>query len=242
MIEWLVVSAENNTQIAAGIPPVGLFSVAERRAFDLLRTEKRRRDRLVGRWAMKRLLQTVLQENGCDLPLDRLEIGNRDSGEPFLNGQQSIADGQWSISISHSDGVAFCGVADGMDFGVDIERVEARSDEFINDYFTLTEQQIVADTPPSDRDLAVTTVWSAKEAALKALRLGLRVDTRAVECRIGFCEGEQSAWQKFRIEIMRPLPGMESLHRAAQPHLTGWWRRMGSFVLTMAAVEGPSRI
>ncbi|MCB8986887.1 MAG: 4-phosphopantetheinyl transferase family protein [Ardenticatenaceae bacterium] len=42
-------------------------------------------------------------------------------------------------------------------------------------------------------------VWSAKEAVLKALHLGLTVDTRCVECLIAPVAERPSTWTPFTI-------------------------------------------
>jgi hypothetical protein len=59
-------------------------------------------------------------------------------------------------------------------------QVEARSEGFIADYLSADEQALVARTSPAERSALVTLFWSAKESALKALRTGLRLDTRCV--------------------------------------------------------------
>ncbi len=87
-----------------------------------------------------------------------------------------------SLSISHCDDHAFCALSDrqSVRVGADIERIEPRARQFAEDYFTAAELEHVRAAPPDDRDTIVTLIWSAKEAALKALHLGLTVDTRSV--------------------------------------------------------------
>ena len=67
-----------------------------------------------------------------------------------------------------------------MALGCDLELVEPRSDRFVADYLTAAEQQLVLGAGP-ERDLVANLIWSAKESALKVLRVGLRRDTRSVE-------------------------------------------------------------
>ncbi len=52
------------------------------------------------------------------------------------------------------------------------------SDAFVADYFAPEEQTLIAHSSPADRELMLALLWSAKESALKALREGLRLDTR----------------------------------------------------------------
>ena len=67
--------------------------------------------------------------------------------------------------------------------GADIEHVEPRDPAFVRDFFTTGEAERVWRCPAKQRDTLVTVLWSAKEAVLKVLRLGLTVDTRRVELR-----------------------------------------------------------
>ena len=64
--------------------------------------------------------------------------------------------------------------------GCDLEMIEPRSDAFVADYFTVEEQALVARASAADRSRLLALLWSAKESALKALRAGLRLDTRCV--------------------------------------------------------------
>jgi 4'-phosphopantetheinyl transferase len=59
--------------------------------------------------------------------------------------------------------------------------IELRSDAFVADYFTAEEQPLVARaSSPVDGLRLLAPVSSGKESALKALREGLRLDTRCV--------------------------------------------------------------
>ncbi|RIK33954.1 MAG: hypothetical protein DCC57_24670, partial [Chloroflexi bacterium] len=103
----------------------------------------------------------------------------------------------------------------------------------------------------------VTATWSAKESVLKALRLGLRVDTRTVQCMVP--PTQPRMWSTFSIDIcgaVQPAhaaaahagtvhaePARAELLPAGIPHgFTGWWRVMDNrlrpgtqFVLTLVA-------
>jgi 4'-phosphopantetheinyl transferase len=69
----------------------------------------------------------------------------------------------------------------------------------------------------------MTAIWSAKESALKALRLGLNVDTRRVECHIA--PSGSGAWAAITLSCD---PILEA------PPLRGWWRVSEGYVLTLA--------
>jgi 4'-phosphopantetheinyl transferase len=107
--------------------------------------------------------------------------------------------------------------------GCDLELVEPRTDGFVRDWFTPTEQERVERTPRGEsRDLFANLVWSAKESALKVLQTGLRRDTRSVEVDV-LDEHGQRDWARL---VVRAVEG---------PEFPGWWRRYGAFVLTTAA-------
>jgi 4'-phosphopantetheinyl transferase len=135
--------------------------------------------------------------------------------------------------LSHREGRVLVALSDdpGAEVGVDLELVEPRSDGFVREWFTPAEVARVEDAPPSERDLLVTVIWSAKEAALKVLGLGLAVDTRGVEIRL---EAPAEPWSPF-VAACGPFPriGSKGPYPAGTP-VPGGWRREGAFVLTLA--------
>ena len=150
----------------------------EQARFEEFRFEKRRRDWLLGRWAAKQALLELAELPQSDIA--RFEILSESSGAPVatLDGQPFDA----GLSISHSNGRAFATVSsETNDLGCDLELVEPRSATFVDTFFTEAERERVARAAAEERDLLVTMIWSAKESTLKALRTGLRVDTRSVE-------------------------------------------------------------
>jgi 4'-phosphopantetheinyl transferase len=235
MIHWLIQSTANHPDLARGVPPAGLLSPAEQARFAGLKTEKRRCDWLLGRWTSKRLVQAVIQEGtGNTVPFEALSIGNDTTGAPIINYQLPLTNyPSLNLSISHSHGRAFCAVATAAlgAIGADMERIEPRAAGFVEDYFTAAEIERVRQAPAARRDALVTAVWSAKEAALKALGLGLRVDTRAITCLIEPTT-EPNGWLPFAIHC-HP----QRLSRPA-PLFTGWWRLVDDYVLTLVAPPG----
>ena len=218
-------------------PPPGLLSRAEAQRYERLVTPRRRRSWLLGRLATKRLLQTVhYRRSGQLLPLEGLLIGNYASGEPFAVCLGADRPAGLTISLSHSGNWAVCAAVErpAVPLGIDLERVEPRSAGFVADYFTAAEQATVRSAPAARRDLLVTAIWSAKEAALKALHLGLKVDTRSLSCRpAGFDEETGDlTWRPVAIHLD---PGRLG---AGLPALAGWWRRFGPFVLLVVAAAG----
>jgi 4'-phosphopantetheinyl transferase len=99
---------------------------------------------------------------------------------------------------------------------------ESRSGAFVGDF--LTEGEVVAVrrlAAGRARDVAANLIWSAKEAAMKVLKVGLRADTRDVEVE--------------REGLRRPdgWMALSMTHRDGSA-FSGWWRRDGEFALTIA--------
>lgn len=164
------------------VAPPGLLSAAEQARCDRLVIEKRRRDWLLGRWTAKHLVQFYLASGGGLSPLDRIEILSDDDGAPYVRVGERLP---LSLSISHSGLDSFCALcpSDAGVVGADVEQVEPRESAFVRTFFTDLEIR-GADAAATGRDAFVTAVWSAKEAVLKTLRLGLRADTRQVEIQV----------------------------------------------------------
>ena len=82
-----------------------------------------------------------------------------------------------------------------------------------------------AEDPRLGHDAAANLVWSAKESALKVLRVGLRADTRSVEITVR-SDLLVDGWAPFTAAL------------DTGPVLHGWWRRDGVYLLTVSA-QGP---
>jgi 4'-phosphopantetheinyl transferase len=224
------------------------LSASEAAQLDGLRFSKRRTDWRLGRWTAKRALAAYWNMSGDRQALTGIGIRPARSGAPevFLAEQPAAI----AISLSHRAGTAICAVmAAGGALGCDLEAIEPRSDGFAADYFTTGEQALVAQTAVTDRSRLLALLWSGKESALKALRVGLRLDTRSV--------------------IVSPVGGLESRGEGAEalaegPALTsppsygpdgwlplqvrhtdgqilyGWWLHTGSLVRTLVADPPPA--
>jgi len=212
-----------------GLTGVDCLSESERRRLDGMRFEKRRREWLLGRRTAKTLLCGSLEDLRGVNPAD-LSIENEPEGAPFVvYGSQRL---DISLSTSHRDGLAVCAMSsrDGISVGADIEKIEAREPAFAGDYFTEAEQQIIVESPDNMRDLTITLIWSAKEAMLKAMRKGLRLDTRSVE--ISSIHREDGEWNSF---IAHSQSSRGSWAR-------GWWRIRGEYVLTLVVLSRANEI
>jgi 4'-phosphopantetheinyl transferase len=156
------------------------LSPEEQRHLSRLQVDKRRRDWLLGRWTAKSALCRHPYLSSSALEPADLTIRPDADGAPealLRNRRLPVC-----LSISHRAGWGLCVLApEDMLAGCDLEVVESRSSGFLNDYYTEEEQAFLRSEPGPQMDRIATLFWAAKESALKALRLGLRADTRRIQ-------------------------------------------------------------
>lgn len=226
MIHWLLLPA-------AALPgdAEAALSTSEAATYARLALPKRRGDWLLGRYTAKQLVQQALAQAGQTVALPEIEIVADADGAPAA--WRSGARLPLCLSISHSHNSAFCALIEthdpGARVGADLELVEPRDPAFVADFFTAREQAQIAAAPPALRDTLITATWSAKEAVLKALREGLRIDTRRVECFFEPGAPAADGWTPYTIQLDATLD-----HPFAHGQWAGWWRVQGDFVLTLA--------
>jgi 4'-phosphopantetheinyl transferase len=196
-----------------------------------MRVPKRRREWRLGRWIAKRVLRSWRH----NVPMERLEIRAAEDGAPeAYEGPRALP---ISLSITHRSNVAVCAVAEpGCKLGCDLEVLEPRSALFVNDFFTADERAAVHSAAPAARDWLACLIWSAKESALKALREGLRRDTRSVEVSVPRAEhrllmpdandldGASECWHPLSV-----------YDRITDVEFRGWWWRKDRLLLTTAS-------
>jgi 4'-phosphopantetheinyl transferase len=198
------------------------LSPAESERLEVLRFPKRRTELRLARWTAKHAIAAALDLDLEHATLASIEVRPAATGAP----SPFVASRPAPLAVSLSDRAdwAVCVVAPpDVGIGCDLELVEPRSELFVHDWFTPAEQRLV-DTPSvaNVRDLYANLIWSAKESALKVLETGLRRDTRSVEVDLTETDGDRR-WSRF---VVRSREGDE---------FPGWWRRYGSFILTIAA-------
>ncbi len=194
--------------------PAAALTAAERARFDALHVPRRRAEWLLGRTAAKSVVAQALRDAiPRAWPPEALEIASAPSGMPFARlapeaePVAGFAPGDRlpvTITISHTAGHALCAAAWTAPspgeaplpraLGVDLALVEHRSPGFVETFFTDGEQRWVHAAPWWERDVRANLVWCAKEAVLKALGLGLTVDTRALELRADAGAADPAEW------------------------------------------------
>jgi 4'-phosphopantetheinyl transferase len=239
-----------------GVPesPESWLSAVELERLACFRFAKRRSDWLQGRYTAKSLVASALEGRGKGPErLRSIEIVPEPSGAPVARDTVSAAELPVSVSLSHSAGrslaaLLFTDVPEGKGctMGTDLELVEPRSDGFIRDFLTDAERAEVTTVPAPERASRASGIWSAKEAVLKALRLGLTVDTWKVECLLepreapdpGALVPAGPSWRRFGVRFAPEiLPAGER-----EARFLGFWREEDGFVLTLAvALVGQAR-
>lgn len=232
-------------QIQADLPVENHWlSAGEAVRLDGMRFAKRHADWRLGRWTAKCALAAYLNLSGHMPDLADIEIRSAPSGAPevFIAAQPAGV----AISLSHRAGVAACAVTlSGVELGCDVEIVEPRSDAFIADYFVKEEQALIERTSAAERPLLLALLWSAKESALKALRAGLRLDTRSVTVRPVFRQADEDG---RALESALPAPMSCGLSRWYPLQVIyedgqtfhGWWQDAGDLLRTMVASPPPA--
>jgi len=225
-------------QAEADVPPHhDWLSANEAARLNGMRFAKRRADWRLGRWTAKRALAAYLNVPAHPQALTDIELRPAPSGAPevfFMNKPAAVI-----VSLSHRAGSALCSVAlSGAALGCDLEIIEPRSEGFVADYFTPEEQALVAEASAPDRPRLLALLWSAKESALKALRAGLRLDTRCVIVTPLGAPRESSYAGRSRdgFNSWRPL---QVCHTGGQV-FQGWWQNTGHLLRTIVTAPPPA--
>ena len=113
----------------------------------------------------------------------------------------------------------------GVDVEIPVPKILRISDKFLSkaehQLFTIPFSDKTPGHAVSENQLP-TLLWSAKEAALKVLRVGLRADTRSVEVTLDL-QARPDGWAAL------------SIAASSGEAFPGWWRRDGVYLLTLAA-------
>jgi len=215
-------------QIEADVPAENdWLSANEAVCLNGMRFAKRRADWRLGRWTAKRALSVCLDVPAHPQVFRRMDISPGPSGAPefSFDGRPAAV----TISLTHRAGIAACAVAtSGTEMGCDLEVVEPRTDVFVEDYFTREEQALVARTSAADHDRILALLWSAKESALKALRAGLRLDTRSLIVSPFADSFDLNSWNRVLVRY------------AAGVAFHGWWQLTDNILRTVVAAPPPN--
>lgn len=136
-------------------------------------TPRRQGPWLNGRIAVKDAVRHLLWSRGYGSMFPgEIRVGHDGNGRPIVAGPFKE---DLRVSLAHKEGVAVALVAEGRDVGIDVERVEARGEDFAAFAFSEGERALI---PADERDSWVARMWTAKEAVAKAQGTGLGGDPR----------------------------------------------------------------
>ena len=222
-IEWL-------EQRLADVPADDHWlAAAEVSELDRLRVPKRRSEWRLGRWTAKLAAATVTGVDLTPASFGRFEVRRLPSGAPQIFHRGLPVD--FTISLTHRAGRAACAVSSSCAaLGCDLEVAEPRSDAFVRDYFCDSEQSWLASAVGRGNLWVATLMWSAKESTLKALGIGLTMDTRELLVTVGDCHadpGGDSNWRPIWVESKEQI-------------FSGWWQHSQGLLRTVVASPAPS--
>jgi 4'-phosphopantetheinyl transferase len=200
------------------------LSARERRTAAGLRVPRRRSDWRLGRFTAKAAVGACLS-----VAPERVEILRAPDGAPeaWVDGGRAPV----SVSLSHRAGRALAVVAQAPAVvGCDLERVEPRSGAFVREWLAPAEHGLLAAHAEADRARLTNLVWTAKEAAAKVRREGLRLDVRSAVVVPAGAGAEDGVWRALRVQW----------GDGGAP-IVGWWRAWEGWVMTIAGDPPPLR-
>jgi len=212
------------TRWLADVPPDdGWLGHGERAVLAGLKIDKRRADWRLGRYAAKAAVGQWLRVEPA-----RVEIVAAPDGAPEarIDGRPAPA----ALSLSHRGGRALAIVGEpGSALGCDLELVEPRSQAFVTDWLAPAERALVA-SAGARRDLVANLAWTAKEAAAKVRREGLRLDVRSAVVQPDGLELDAPGWRALAVDW-----------GDGAGRTRGWWLAEQGWVMAVAAEPPPDR-
>jgi 4'-phosphopantetheinyl transferase len=145
-----------------------LLHDGEKRRVERYRFEDDQRRSIVARGTLRALLGRRLQRDPRELQ--------------FITGAQgkpALRDGALEFNVSHSGDRIAIAVSEGGAVGVDIEEIKPRVTELsalARRYFADDEAEEVLRAPESEALRVFFSIWTAKEAVIKAIGGGLSID------------------------------------------------------------------
>ncbi len=131
-------------------------------------------------------------------------------GKPFVG--QPVQGRHLRFNLSHAEGIVACGIANGLDLGVDVENLERSGEitDLARRFFAPEEAERLLSSPGHQLQPLFYDIWTLKEAYVKATGAGLSAPLRdfwfpgaalAGEIEIRFRAGieqDPGDWRFFR--------------------------------------------
>jgi phosphopantetheine--protein transferase-like protein len=202
------------------------FSLEEQAEYSRFKVIKRQFEWIYSRIISKKMIHQIFEIEKLNLP--NIRILKEETGQPYIyiTGQGRL---EGKFSLSHSTGYVFCGYSSLKEliFGLDLEKIEERSIEFVQDYFTSREIELYKSLDGNDKKEYTTMVWSAKESVLKTLGLGLAIDTRKVEIIPSDDSSRLTGWNSCSV----------GLENNMNLNMVVYWQKIDGFIRTICLPE-----
>ena len=168
----------------------GVLSTGEIERAERFRVDRGAQRYIVGRGALRRLLERYTGLVAKELAFDHNEFG-----KPELPGSEIM------FNLSHSHGIALFAVTRDRAIGVDIERIreEVTMDKIAGRFFSPAEARALSALPAHQQAEAFFDCWTRKEAWIKARGRGLSIALNSFE--VSLAPGEPA-----RLLATRPDP------------------------------------
>jgi 4'-phosphopantetheinyl transferase len=169
------------------------LSARELRALSALSLPKRRAEWRLGRWTAKAAVAARL---GAEI--DRIEVLAEEDGSPAV--QLEGARAPLTLSLSHRKGRALVAVGEPPGaVGCDLEAIEQRSPAFMREWLHPAERELLGGLDQDRAEMAANLFWTAKEAASKARRGGLRLNVRRARAEPLSLDQPPGRWAALRV-------------------------------------------
>jgi len=204
---WLWYLAGPEIDLAANNPSARqALSGDEWRRHDRLRVEADRT-----RFVSSRILLRAMLARFADTPASDWVFRTDKNGRPMVAEPESQSG--LRFSITHTDGLVACAVANGFDVGVDAEAHD-RATEFLavaKRFFAPPEFEDLLAAPPSDQTSMFYDQWTLKESFVKAIGKGLAApldhfafDLQGSSPQIGFTDKMSDQTGRWHFNLWRP--------------------------------------
>lgn len=154
-----------------------LLAVDERARAARFVFERDRQRYVAARSALREILAAA-----TGLDAEALVFGYGPHGKPFL-----ATDAAFQFNLTHSEDVAVVVIGAGAEVGVDVEVLRKVDDALAlaAKHFTRSEHEYLESVPDEERARAFLTIWTRKEACLKAVGSGFSIPAASFEAGYG---------------------------------------------------------
>jgi 4'-phosphopantetheinyl transferase len=158
---WIIDLDEGPALVSSVLP---FLSGEERVRASRFRTTELRLRFIVAHGALRHILARYTGAHPS-----QVSLACTGTGKPFVPGSPL------AFNLSHSDGLAICAVTPTGEIGADVERVRPidDADSLAEQYFAVDERREYQAFSPHDRVAAFYSIWTRKEAFVKATGAGL---------------------------------------------------------------------